>query len=404
MKIVLAYSGGLDTSIALSWLKTRYSAEVIAFCANIGQTDNLSEVESRAKANGASKVYVKDLREEFLRDYAFPLLRASATYERRYHMAASLSRPLIAKKLIELAYLEGADAIAHGATGKGNDQIRFYTAATAIDPNISVISPVLEWDLTTRGKQIEYAALHNLELPPFKTSPYSRDSNIWGSSIECGSLDEITQAPPVEVFTLTKEPDQSLPAEQVELTFEHGVPTRLNGEQLLSYELVNRIHAVGGQHGIGRLDFMENRLVGFKVRGVYESPAAEILAYAKRELDDLVHERDLLHLMPSLSQSYAELTYDGKWFGKARLALDVFFKGIAQRASGTIKLKIYAGGITPISRCADHSLYDIDIASYESEEQFDHQAGLGFAYLWAMQARVDARHNRITDTLAREAS
>ncbi|MEO9825906.1 MAG: argininosuccinate synthase [Paracoccaceae bacterium] len=393
MKIVLAYSGGLDTSIALAWLKNTYKADVVAFCADLGQNEDLSKAEDRAQKNGASAVYIDDLREEFVKNFAFPAMRASALYEQRYHMAASLGRPLISKRLVEIAEREGADAVAHGATGKGNDQIRFFTSVTALNPDLKLIAPVMEWDLKTRSQQIEYATQHGIEIPPFKTSPYSRDSNLWGTSVECGILDELTESPPDDAYTLTEAPGNR-PAETVEIGFVNSLPTQINGDAYSPVDLVAKLNEIGGRHGIGRLDIVENRLVGFKVRGVYESPAAEILFQAKRELDALVHERDLLHLLPHLSQQYGQLIYDGKWFSQSRSALDHFFAGIAQRATGIITLELASGRISVLSREANHSLYNLDIASYESEEGFDQTAGVGFAYIWAMQGRVAALRDR----------
>jgi len=389
MKIVLAYSGGLDTSIAIAWLRNKYKADVIAFCANLGQNEDLAKIQARALRNGASAVYVEDLRQEFISEFAFPTLRASAMYERRYHMAASLGRPLIARRLVEIAKLENADAVAHGATGKGNDQIRFFSSVVSLDPSIKVIAPLMEWELTTRKKQIDYARLHDLSMPPFKTSPYSRDSNLWGTSVECGDLDNIEMAPPEDAFTLTQAPGNT-PKELLEIAFTEGLPTRLNGTPLSAFRLVDQLNKIGGRHGIGRLDLIENRLVGFKVRGVYESPAAEILTCAKNELDDLVHERDLLHLTPYLSQRYAELVYDGKWFSQTRQALDQFFENLAKRATGVIKLELSAGRVTPVFRRAEQSLYMPSIASYEEDEDFDQSAGVGFSYVWSMQGRVNA--------------
>ncbi|MGB8383826.1 MAG: argininosuccinate synthase [Dermatophilaceae bacterium] len=287
MKIVLAYSGGLDTSIALAWLREAYDAEVIAFCANIGQFEDLSEAEERAMQNGASKVYVEDLREPFLADYAFRALRADAVYEGKYLMAASLSRPLIAERLVQIAAIEDAQAVAHGATGKGNDQVRFAAAVAALNPRLRVIAPLMEWDLKTRPAQIRYAQENGVSMPAFKTSPYSRDTNIWGASVECGPLDDISLAPPEEAYVLTASPLSAPDQPQMlSVTFEQGTPTTLDGQALGTVRLVERLNDIGGRHGVGRIDIIENRLVGIKVRGVYESPAATILYEAHRELDN----------------------------------------------------------------------------------------------------------------------
>lgn len=392
MKIVLAYSGGLDTSIALSWLQRHYNSDVVAFCANIGQDEDFSPVEERARANGASAVYIDDLRDEFVRQFAFRSMCAGALYEGRYHMAASLGRPLIAKKLVEIACSEGADAVAHGATGKGNDQIRFYTSIIALDPRLRVIAPVMEWDLTTRTKQIEYARANGIQMPAFKTSPYSRDANLWGTSVECGEIDDIEKLPPPEdAYTITRHPDDApFDPETVAIDFVDARPIRLNGKALEPVELVTKLNALGGRHGVGRLDIIENRVVGFKVRGVYESPAAEILLVAMRELENLVLDRDLLHTKTHLSQHYAELIYEGKWFSGKREALDGFFDSYAHRVNGTITLRLHRGRIIIASRYSPNSLYNLGISSYESDQGFDQTAGVGFSYIWSMQGRVAA--------------
>ncbi|MFE7546487.1 argininosuccinate synthase [Streptomyces gardneri] len=389
MKIVLAYSGGLDTSLALSWLQRTYDAEVIAFCADLGQSEDLAEARSRAEQNGAAKVYVEDLRHEFLTRYAFRALRADAVYEGKYFMAASLSRPLIAKRLVEIAREEGAQAVAHGATGKGNDQVRFYAGITALDPGMRIISPVLEWDLHTRAAQIAYARTHGVQTPAFKSSPYSRDTNLWGSSVECGPLDDILLAPPEEVYTATVSPE-SAPEEPelVRLTFERGVPTRLDGEELGPVELVERLAERAGRHGVGRIDIMENRLVGLKVRGVYESPAATVLYEAHRELENLVLERELFQYKAEMSRRYAQLIYDAKWFTGLRTSLDAFFTDVQERVGGTVTVKLFKGSVTTVSRSSPHSLYHPDYASYEAENEFDQRAGEGFSYIWSMPARV----------------
>ncbi|MER7948766.1 argininosuccinate synthase [Streptomyces sp. NPDC096079] len=389
MKIVLAYSGGLDTSLALAWLQRTYDAEVIAFCADLGQSEDLAEVRSRAEHNGAAKVYVEDLRHEFLTRYAFRALRADAVYEGKYFMAASLSRPLIAERLVEIARAEGAQAVAHGATGKGNDQVRFYAGITALDPATRIISPVLEWDLTTRSAQMAFAREHGVRTPAFKTSPYSRDTNLWGSSVECGPLDDISLAPPEEVYTATV-PPESAPdrPELVRVTFEKGIPTHLDGEALGPVQLVEQLAVRAGRHGVGRIDIMENRLVGLKVRGVYESPAATVLYEAHRELENLVLERDLFQHKADLGRRYAQLVYDAKWFTGLRTSLDAFFEHVQEHVSGTVTVKLHKGSATTVSRSSPHSLYHPDYASYEADNGYDQRAGEGFSYVWSMPARV----------------
>ena len=389
MKIVLAYSGGLDTSIALAWLREAYDAEVIAFCANIGQFEDLSEAEERAMQNGASKVYVEDLREPFLADYAFRALRADAVYEGKYFMAASLSRPLIAERLVQIAAIEDAQAVAHGATGKGNDQVRFAAAVAALNPRLRVIAPLMEWDLKTRPAQIRYAQENGVSMPAFKTSPYSRDTNIWGASVECGPLDDISLAPPEEAYVLTASPLTAPDQPQVlAITFEQGTPTTLDGQTLGAVRLVERLNEIGGRHGVGRIDIMENRLVGIKVRGVYESPAATILYEAHRELENLVLERDLFQYKALVSHKYAELVYDAKWFTGLRESLDALVTHVQQRVTGTVEVRLHKGTVTTVTRSSPHSLYHHEFASYDSDEGFDQTAGLGFSYIWSMPSRL----------------
>ncbi|UVS81023.1 argininosuccinate synthase [Actinokineospora sp. UTMC 2448] len=396
MKIVLAYSGGLDTSLALAWLRRTYDAEVVAFCANLGQVEDLGEAEARAKANGATSVYVEDLRHEFLTDYAFRALRADAVFETRYHMAASLSRPLIAKRLVEIAKAENAHAVAHGATGKGNDQVRFFAGIAALAPELRVIAPVMEWDLTTRARQIAFAEENAVSIPAFKSSPYSRDTNIWGTSVECGPLDDIALAPPEEVYTITRSPE-SAPDRPllVRIGFENGVPCLVDGERLDPVTLVRHLNQVAGEHGVGRIDIMENRLVGIKVRGVYEAPAAAVLYEAHRELENLVLERDLFQYKALLSKKYAELVYDAKWFSALRGSLDAFFDDVRRRVTGEVTVKLYKGSATVVARQSENSLYHLDFASYESEAAFDHSAGTGFSYIWSMPGRVSGLRGAI---------
>ncbi|MGP1395758.1 MAG: argininosuccinate synthase [Inquilinaceae bacterium] len=401
MKIVLAYSGGLDTSIALAWLRQTHNADVIAFCANLGQYESFEDIRDRALKNGASAVHIEDLRDEFIEDYAFRALKADAVYEGTYHMAASLGRPLIAKKLVEIAEREGAQAVAHGATGRGNDQVRFYASVSALNPGLKILSPLMEWDLKTRRQQIDYARIHDLSLPQAGDSPYSRDTNLWGTSAECGGLDDIEAPPPDDVYTITQSPEAAPDQpRRIDIAFESGRPIALDGRPMGPRELVGTLNEIGGEHGIGRLDIMENRLVGIKVRGVYESPAAAILYKAHRELENLVLERDLMHFKQGLSQRYAELVYDAKWFSALRESLDAFFDVVQQRVSGRIALSLYKGLATVISRKSTQSLYHLDYASYELDGGFDQKAGEGFSYIWSMPARVSGLKRRARDAPA----
>lgn len=392
MKIILAYSGGLDTSVALRWLQDHYSAEVIAFCADIGQLESLDNIREQAKNCGATKVYLEDLRGEYLKDFVFKALKANAAYEGRYLLAAPLGRPLIAKRLVEIAHLENADAVAHGATGKGNDQVRFYSSIVAHDPNLRIIAPVLEWEMKSREEEIEYAKKHNIPVAVSTSNPYSIDTNIWGTSIECGILDDFTTPPPDEVYLMTKAPLQApeVPIE-INIGFEQGIPIFLDGEFLHPLEMVLKLNELGAEHGVGRIDILENRLVGIKTRGIYESPAGVILHTAHRELEDLVLDRDTLHHKAFISQRYSELVYYGLWYSYLREAFDAFIEFTQTRVSGNIRLRLYKGSVIVLGRESKFALYDYGLSTYDIQDNFDHAAGQGFSYIWSMPLRVRAK-------------
>lgn len=399
MKIVLAYSGGLDTSVALHWLREKYDAEIIAYCANIGQKGDLSKLEQKARETGASEVIVEDARAKFLREYCFPALQAEAAYQGKYLLAAPLSRPLIAGRLIEIALERGADAVAHGATGKGNDQVRFYTALTAKAPQLRVLAPVIDWNLKSRTEEVEYARTHSIPIDITPEKPYSIDTNIWGSSIECGVLDDIGRAPPEEVYQITVSPERANQSPtEVTIRFESGVPVALDNQNLESVKLVERLNTLGGQYGVGRIDILENRVVGIKTRGVYEAPAATLLHMAHHELQNLVCDRDSLRFQASASQRYAELVYDGLWFSTLREALQDFVQSIQRRVTGEITLRLQGGRVAVLSRGSVYQLYDAALASYGADDTFDHSAGRGFAYVWSLPARAKA----VADKKARE--
>jgi argininosuccinate synthase len=394
MRIVLAYSGGLDTSVALHWLRERYQAEVIAFCANIGQPDSMEQVERKARECGAVDVRIEDLRETYLSDYVFKALKANAAYEGRYLMAAPLGRPLIGQRLVAIAHEVGADAVAHGSTGKGTDQVRFYTTVVAHDPRMRVLAPAIEWEMRSREDEIAYATRWGIEVPVQISSPYSKDGSIWGTSTECGILEDPSQPPPPEVFQLTCSPEES-PDESavVHVGFECGVPVALDSVRLEPVSLVERLTELGGRHGIGRIDIIENSLLGIKTRAIYESPAGAILHHAHRELENLVIDRDTLHYKVQLEQKYAELVYYGLWFSPLRSALDAFMEQTQIRVSGTISLKLYKGNLTVIGREADSLLYSYSLASHDRHDSFDHVAAEGFSYVWSMPLRVEALRN-----------
>ncbi len=391
MKIVLAYSGGLDTSVALPWLREHYDAEVIAYCAGLGQVDDLDQVARRARAAGAVKVIVEDVRETYLRDYVFKALKAGAAYEDRYLMAAPLDRPLIGKRVVEIAHAEGATAVAHGSTGKGNDQVRFYAAAVAHDPQMRVIGPAMEWELGSRADEIAYARRHGIEVDATEEHPFSMDGSIWGTSTECGPLDDPAWTPDEQVFQLTVSPrDAPDTPRRVTLGFEAGVPVALDGDTLDPVSLVSRLNPVAGGHGIGRIDMVENSLLGIKSRAIYESPAGTLLHLAHRELESLVIDRDTLHHKAEVSRRYAELVYYGLWFSPLREALDAFVDATQRFVTGTVALELYKGSATIVSRTSPHALYSHSLSAHDHRDRFEHRLGEGFSYVWSMPQRLRA--------------
>jgi argininosuccinate synthase len=391
VKIVLAYSGGLDTSVALHWLKRRHDAEVVAFCANIGQPGDLGEVERKAWATGASAVYVEDLREEYLRDFVFPALRAGAAYERRYLMAAPLGRPLIARRLVEIAHAEGATAVAHGSTGKGNDGVRFYTTAIAHDPSLQVLAPCADWELRSRDDELAYAAEHGIPVSATSVAPYSMDGSLWGTSTECGVLDDVTRPVPPDAYQLTRDPwDAPDSPAEVTIAFEAGTPVAVDGEALGPVALVERLNALAGEHGVGRVDIVENSLIGIKTRAVYESPGGTLLHLAHRELEDLTVDRDTLHFKRGLADKYAELVYYGLWHSPLRDALDGFVERTRGRVTGEVSLRLYRGSATVATRRSPNALYSYSLSTHDPADRFDHPAAMGFSYVWSMPLRVQA--------------
>ena len=365
-RIILAYSGGLDTSVAIPWLREKYGAEIIAVTLDLGQGRELNQIRERAMSSGAIRCHVLDVREEFARDYILPALQADALYEERYPLATALSRPLIAKKLVEIAHMENATAIAHGCTGKGNDQVRLDVSARAIDPAIAVIAPAREWGMT-RPEEIAYARARNVSVPTTIASPYSTDQNLWGRSIECGVLEDPWTEPPADIYTLTKSPADApaVPA-YVEIEWENGVPTAINGVEMSFVELINSLETIAGVHGVGRIDMVENRLVGIKSREIYEAPAGVLLHQAHRELEGLVIPRDLQRLKQRLSQEYADLVYNGLWFSPTRSAIDAFVQNIQPRVAGTIRLKLYKGDCRVVGRKSAFALYEHGLATYDA--------------------------------------
>ena len=393
-RIVLAYSGGLDTSVAIPWLKEKHGAEVIAVTLDLGQGGELNQIRERAIAAGASRCHVLDVREEFARDYILPALQADALYEERYPLATALGRPLIAKKLVEIAQMENASAIAHGCTGKGNDQVRIDVSARAIDPRMTVVAPAREWDMT-RAEEIEYARVRRIAVSATSESPYSTDQNLWGRSIECGVLEDPWNEPPDDIYTLTKSPASApdVPA-YVQIEWQSGVPTAVNGVEMSLVELIGSLETIAGVHGVGRIDMVENRVVGIKSREIYEAPAALLLHAAHREMEGLVTPKDLQRLKQRLSQEYADIVYNGLWFSATRTAIDAFMQSIQQKVSGTIRLKLFKGDCRVVGRKSPFALYDQGLATYEEGNTFDHTAAEGFIKIWGLPVETAAKSAR----------
>jgi len=391
-KIVLAYSGGLDTSVILSWLIDTYGAEVIAFCADLGQGEELTPVEAKAKAGGATKVYIDDLREEFARDFVFPILRANAVYEGSYLLGTSIARPLIAKRQVDIAVAEGADAVAHGATGKGNDQVRFELTCYALKPDIRVIAPWRIWDLNSRSKLIAYAESKKIPIPVTAEKPYSSDRNLLHISYEGGVLEDPWREPYEDMFLLTVSPEQAPDTpEYVEIDYEGGDPVAVNGERLSPAALLAHLNTLGGKHGVGRVDLVENRYVGMKSRGVYETPGGTILHVAHRAVESLTMDREVLHLRDSLIPRYAEMVYYGYWFAPEREMLQTAIDASQRRVSGTARLKLYKGNVVVAGRKSAHSLYRTDIATFEEDSVYQQADAEGFIRLNALRLKIRAR-------------
>ncbi len=388
-KVVLAYSGGLDTSIILKWLIDTYGCEVIAFSADVGLGEELDGLEDKARATGASRVYVEDLREAFVRDFVFPMFRAGAIYENEYLLGTSIARPLIGKRMVEIAQAEGADAICHGATGKGNDQVRFELTAYALAPDITVIAPWREWDLNSRERLIEYAHRHGIPVPVTKAKPYSSDRNLLHISFEGGVLEDPWNEPDEDMFVLSVSPEAAPDApEYVEVSFEAGTPVAVNGEALSPAALLTRLNELGGRHGVGRVDIVENRFVGMKSRGVYETPGGTILRAAHKAVESLTMDREVLHLRDSLVPKYAELVYNGFWFAPERETLQAFMDEAQRHVTGTARLKLYKGNCIVVGRKSPVSLFDPEVATFEADEVYDQADATGFIKLNALRLRT----------------
>ncbi len=394
-KVVLAYSGGLDTSVIVPWLRNNYDGcEVICFCADLGQEEELDGLEEKAIKSGASKLYIRDLREEFLRDFVFPTMQAGAVYEREYLLGTSFARPLIAKHLVEIAELEGADAIAHGCTGKGNDQVRFELTAMALNPKLKIIAPWREWNIRSRQDALAYALEFNVPVSATEKSIYSRDRNIFHLSHEGGLLEDPWNEPESAMFVLTtdleKAPDE---AEYVEIGFEKGVPVSLNGENLDPIALFQRLNKLGGKHGIGRADIVENRLVGMKSHGVYETPGGTLLHRAHQALESMCLDKHTMHYKDFVAVKYAELVYNGMWYTRLREALDAFIQVTQELVTGVVRLKLYKGNIIIAGRKSPFSLYREDYASFGEEDVYNQKDAEGFIALFGLPMKVEALLN-----------
>ncbi len=391
MKVVLAYSGGLDTSVILAWLKEYYNCEVITFTADLGQGDDLKAIQQKALATGASKAYVADLREEFLMEYAFPTMMAGAIYEQQYLLGTSFARPLIAKYQVQVALQEGADAVAHGCTGKGNDQVRFELTYKALAPHLKVIAPWREWNLRSREDLLDFAAAHGIPVSATSRSIYSRDGNLWHLSHEGGPLEDPWYEPDEEMYQLTVSPEAAPDQPQyVEIEFEQGVPVGIDGERLGPVDLMVRLNELGGQHGIGRTDMVENRLVGMKSRGVYETPGGTILYTAHRALETICLDRETLHFKDLVALRYAELVYYGLWYTPLREALDAFVRKTQETVTGTVRVKLYKGNCTAVGRQSPHSLYREDYATFSKDEVYHQADAQGFINLFGLPLKIRA--------------
>ncbi len=391
-KVVLAYSGGLDTSVIVPWLKNNYGdCDVICFTADVGQEEELNGLEEKAIASGASKLVIADLREEFLKDYVFPTMQAGAVYERDYLLGTSIARPLMAKKMVEIAESEGADAISHGCTGKGNDQVRFELTVMALNPKLKVIAPWREWEIRSREDAIRYANKYNIPLAQTEKDIYSRDRNIMHLSHEGGMLEDPWNEPEDSMFQLSVSPeDAPEEAEYVEIGFEQGNPVSLNGEKLSAVEMFMRLNKIAGAHGIGRVDIVENRLVGMKSRGVYETPAGTVIFRAHQALESICLDKYTMHYKDFVAVKYAELVYNGMWFMQLREALDAFVKVTQQSVSGTVRLKLYKGNIIIAGRRSPFSLYREDYASFGEEDVYNQRDAHGFIQLFGLPLKVES--------------
>ncbi|MFH1169634.1 MAG: argininosuccinate synthase [Chloroflexota bacterium] len=390
-KVVLAYSGGLDTSVAIKWLQDEYKMDVIAFSVDIGNEPDFPAIREKALKLGAVKAVVEDAREEFVRDFVFPLLQADAIYEGQYPLATALGRPLIVKLMVAVAQAEGAVAVAHGCTGKGNDQVRFDVGTAALAPGLKIIAPAREWGMT-REETIAYAKRHGIPVPVTSASPYSIDQNLWGRSIECGVMEDPWTEPPDDAFIWAKPAGQTPDKpEYVEVGFERGIPVSVDGKPLDGISLIQRMNDLAGRHGVGRIDHIEDRVVGIKSREVYESPAAVALLLAHQALDAMTLSREQLRFKRLVAAEYADLVYDGLWFGSFRHDLAAYVESSQRFVTGSVRLKLYKSSCVVVGRKSPYSLYSHGLATYDKGDLFDHSAAVGFIHLWGLPVRTQAR-------------
>ncbi len=394
-KVVLAYSGGLDTSIIIPWLKENYDLDVIACCINVGQDDDFSEIEVKALKSGAEKAYIEDLTSEFIEEYVFKGVKANAVYEGKYLLGTSFARPLMAKKLVEIAHKEGAKYICHGCTGKGNDQVRFEVGIASIDPTIQIIAPWRIWDIKSREDAIDYANANGIEVPVTKEKIYSRDKNIWHTSHEGGDLEDLKNEHKQDMYLMITPPEKAKDeVSYVEIYFEKGVPKKIDGKELSSVEIIKTLNKLGAENGIGVIDLLENRLVGMKSRGVYETPGGTILYEAHKELEYLTIDKETFHFKQSISQKYGELVYNGLWFTKLKDSLDAFIDETQENVTGTVKLKLYKGNIMVAGMESPHALYDEGISSFGASDLYDHKDAEGFIKLFGLPSKINAMINK----------
>ncbi|MBM3163076.1 MAG: argininosuccinate synthase [Chlorobi bacterium] len=393
-KIAIAYSGGLDTSVMIKWLKDKYDAEIVAVTGNLGQTKEIENLESKALSTGASSFRFVDLRKTFVEEYIWRALKAGALYEDVYPLATALGRPLLAKALVDVAIAENCTMLAHGCTGKGNDQVRFEVTFAALAPHLKILAPLREWEFTSREAEIAYALEHNIPVSATRKSPYSIDENIWGISIECGVLEDPMVTPPEDAYQITTSPETAPDTPSaVEIEFTEGVPVALDDRRMSGLEMIMKLNDIGAANGIGRLDMIENRVVGIKSREIYEAPAATILHFAHREIERLTLEKSVFQYKKNISQDYANIIYNGTWFSPMRKAFDAFVDETQKPVTGVVRLKLYKGGISLLGRNSPNSLYNEELATYTEADTFNHKAAAGFIHLYGLGLKTFSQVN-----------